>query len=156
MHGRAFYDAVGDALTGFLPPSLRDFGCYRSSYNIKLWYGDQEREHYEVQLLKWDRRIGLEIGFHAEHKDPDANETAMGRLLASEKSWRKKLGNEPESGPFIGHQSKTWRRLSEFWPMAGPTTGKASRGGDDPDLAIDAAERLASYITALEPLRSRK
>jgi hypothetical protein len=147
MHGRAFYDAVGDALTGFLPPSLRDFRCHRSSVNLKCWYADAEREHYEVQLIKWKQKIGLEIGFHAEHKDAARNADAVARLMASETSWRKALGAEPEAGAFIGYQSKVWTRISEFWDGA--------QGGDDPDLAIDAADRLASYITTFEPLRTR-
>lgn len=140
MHGRAFYDAVGDALTGFLPPSLRDFEWYRTSHNLKLWWGS-DREHYETQILKKDRKIVLEIGFHAEHKDPDANDSAIAKLVSKEKMWRKTLGAEPEVGSFIGAQ-RSWRRISELWDAT-----------DDPELAIDAAERLASYITALEPLR---
>jgi hypothetical protein len=144
MHGRTFYDAVGDALTGFLPPSLRDFECYRSSYNLKLWYGTEGREHYEVQLIKHRRKVGLEIGFHAEHTDADRNDAALDKLMSLEKRWRRKLGDEPEAGTFIGQQTK-WRRISEFWDGA--------VGGDDPELAIDAAQRLATYITVLEPLR---
>jgi hypothetical protein len=148
MHGRAFYDAVGDALTGFLPPSLRDFGCHRSSYNLKLWYGDggeESREHYEVQLIKWQRKVGLEIGFHAEHREASRNTNVVEKLMSAEKDWRKSLGKDPEAGPFLGQQAKVWTRISEFWDGAD--------GGDDPDLAIDAAERLASYIKVFEPLR---
>jgi hypothetical protein len=149
MHGRAFYDAVGDALTGFLPPSLRDFVVHRSSYNLKLWYHATpggEREHYEVQLIKWNKMVGLEIGFHAEHADAGANDATLGRLVAAEAAWRKTLGSEPVAGAFLASRFKTWRRISEFWDGAD--------GGDDPDLAIDAAERLAKYIKALEPLRA--
>jgi hypothetical protein len=145
MHGRAFYDAVGDALTGFLPPSLRDFECHRSSYNLKVWYGIEGREHYEVQLIKHEKKIGLEIGFHAEHKEADRNDAALGKLTSLETRWRRKLGVRAEAGSFIGYQQKTWRRISEFWDGAA--------GGDDPELAIDAAQRLATYITVLEPLR---
>src|SRR5687767_14932150 len=46
VYGRAFYDAVGDALMGFLPPSFRDFEWYRTGHNIKVWYGDDGKEHY--------------------------------------------------------------------------------------------------------------
>ena len=148
MHGRAFYDAVGDALSNFLPPSLRDFEWYRSSHNIKLWYGPEGREHYEVQLIKYDKRIGLEIGWHAEHKEAELNDAALDKLLSAEKKWRTKLGKDPEAGKFIGYQAKNWRRLSEFWDGA--------EGGDDPELAVDAAQRLAEYITALEPLRAKR
>lgn len=142
MYGRPFYDAVADALTGFLPPSLRGFEWYRTSHNLKLWYAEGGREHYEVQILKHKRKIVLEIGFHAEHKDSGANDDAIGKLVCLEKKWRTKLGSEPEAGAFIGHQSG-WRRISELWDAT-----------DDPEMAIDAAERLASYIKVLEPLRN--
>ena len=143
MRGKDFYDAVADALTGFLPPSLRDFGWYRTSHNIKLWYGDQAKEHYEVQVIRKGRKLALEIGFHAEHKDKATNDEAMVMLTAQEKRWRRELGKEAEVGPFIGYQSNSWRRLSEVWDV-----------GDDPEIAIDAAERLATYIRTLEPLRN--
>jgi hypothetical protein len=142
MYGRAFYEDVADALMGFLPPSLRDFGYYRTNSNLKVWYGDEGREHYEVQILKHNKKIVLEIGFHAEHKDKARNEDAMQRLARVEKRWRGKLGSSPEVGPFIGHQSGTWRRVSEMWDAT-----------DDPELAVDAAARLADYITVLEPIR---
>src|SRR6266851_6235571 len=49
MKGRALYDDVSDALANFLPPKLRNFSSYCTSHNIKVWYGDVTREHYEVQ-----------------------------------------------------------------------------------------------------------
>jgi len=140
VYGRPFYDAVGDALTGFLPPSLRDFEWYRTSHNIKLWYGEG-REHYEAQLMKQGKKIVLEIGFHAEHKEVERNVGAIDKLLSAEKTWRSTLGADPEAGAFLGSQS-SWRRISEVWDAT-----------DDPELAIDAAERLATYIKVLEPLR---
>jgi hypothetical protein len=142
MRGRAFYDDVYDAFTGFLPPQLRDFKSYRTSHNIKVWYG-AGGEHYEVQSIR--RRTGyeLEIGFHSEHRDAAQNEEVIDSLAAQEKKWRKALGSEPEAGRFLGSQTRTWRRLSEVWPAT-----------DDPDVAVDAAHRLAAYICALEPLRT--
>src|ERR1051325_5402999 len=52
MYGKAFYDDVADALQSFLPPSLRDFAWSRTSHNLKLWFGSNDREHYEVQVFK--------------------------------------------------------------------------------------------------------
>jgi hypothetical protein len=144
VYGKAFYDTVADALTGFLPPSLRDFEWYRSSHNLKLWYGDEGREHYEVQIIKRGKILGLEIGFHAEHKDATRNENAIAKLLKVEKRWRAKLGKDPEAGAFIGTRFGNWRRISEVWDSV----------NDDPGVAVDAAERLASYIQTLEPLRA--
>jgi hypothetical protein len=151
MSSRAFYEAVADALVNFLPPSLRDFQHYYTAHNIKLWYGDNRQEHYEVQhigerFLKGVKRKksgpALEIGFHAEHREKERNEDVVGRILAKERTWRKALGADVEVAPFIYLQTGTWRRVSELWPDDG-----------DGELAIDAAERLATYIRALEPVR---
>lgn len=147
MYGKGFYENVADALTGFLPPSLRDFQWYRTSANLKLWYGAEGKEHYEVQLVKIGAKrtdVGLEIGFHAEHADVARNDDVMHQLVGAEKRWRSELGKEPEVGEFIGYRSKTWRRISEVW------TGVT----DDPFVAVDAAERLAMYIKTFEPLRT--
>jgi hypothetical protein len=139
---REFFDEVDKALRGFLPPALREFSARRTSGNLKVWYGDEDREHYEVQLMRGPK---LEVGFHAEHKDADRNEAALGRLLDHEKAWRKSLGPEPDAGPFLGRQS-SWRRVSEVWDLPNFRD----------DASIEAAERLADYIRALEPLRVTK
>lgn len=143
MRGRAFYDDVSDALNSFLPPSLRGFSSYRTSHNIKVWFGQEAREHYEVQSIRRRKGYELEIGFHTEHSDADRNEDVVEGLVSIEKRWRKELGKEPEAGQFVGYQTRTWRRISELWEAV-----------DSPDLAVEAAERLAAYIRALEPLRS--
>jgi hypothetical protein len=143
VRGRAFYDDVSDALAGFLPPSLRNFSSYRTSHNIKVWYGEQTREHYEVQSIRRRSGYELEIGFHAEYKDAETNETVVERIASESERWRKALGSQPEVGAFVGYQTRTWRRISEVWPS-----------DDDPEIAVEAAERLAAYIRALEPIRS--
>lgn len=135
---RAFFETVDDALHGFLPPALRDFDSHRTGMNLKVWY-EEAREHYEVQLVSGP---ALEVGFHAEHKDATRNEDVLGRLVGGEKTWRKALGREPETGAFLGRQ-KNWRRISEVWGGDGLTE----------DAAVESAERLAGYIEALEPLR---
>jgi hypothetical protein len=144
VYGRAFYENVADAVTNFLPPAYRDFHRYSTAANLKLWYGDNGREHYEVQIVKRGKVLGLEIGFHAEHRDVAANDVVLARLVKTEKQWRKTLGKDPEVGAFIGHLGKTWRRVSEVWEDSLT---------DGSETAVDAAERLATYITVLEPLR---
>ena len=139
-----FFETVDDALRGFLPPKLRDFQSHRTGANLKVWFGGEGREHYEVQFVGRAGDLHLEVGFHAEHKDQAHNDEVLSRLLGGEKSWRKALGREPQAGPFLGRQSK-WRRISEVWEGDGLTD----------DAAVEAAERLAAYITALEPLRRR-
>ena len=139
---RAFFETVDDALHGFLPPSLRGFDSHRTSMNLKVWY-DEGREHYEVQLVHGP---ALEVGFHAEHPKPDDNDAVIAHLLASEKQWRRIVGQEAQVGDFLGRQDK-WRRVSETWPD--PDLG-------DGDLVIEIATRLTDYITAIEPVRRRR
>ena len=138
---RAFFETADDALRGFLPPAFRNFASYRTGRNLKVWYGSENREHYEVQFVSGP---GLEVGFHAEHRDPGRNEEVLARLLSKEKAWRKALGRQPEAGAFLGRQA-AWRRISEVWDGDGLTD----------DASVEAAERLGDYIQALEPLRRR-
>jgi hypothetical protein len=145
----AFFEAVVDALVGFLPPELDDFNCKPHWSGVKVWYGDEHREHYECQYVaRPDGEPGpaLEIGFHSEHPNPKHNAEVLAALTTAERRWRRALGNAAEAGPFMGSQADTWIRVSEFWL-------------DDevlqPDAAIDAADRLAQYIAALEPVRAR-
>lgn len=153
MAGRMFFEALEDALVGFLPPDLRGFSVRASGRNLKVWYGAEEREHYEVQLVSRHaleaahyRAEGpvLEIGFHAEHPAGPRNDAALRPLLQSRSRWEPELGEGAEAGAFLGRQAGAWRRISELW-----------EGSDvvEPDAAIEAAERLATYIMVLEPHR---
>jgi hypothetical protein len=137
---RAFFEQLSDALASFLPPDLRAYGSTIGSRNVKVWYGEESYEHYEVQSLSSRR---LEIGFHAEHPIETRNDEVLATLRARERSWRRALGKEAEAGPFLGRQ-RGWRRLSEVWDGPGLGTDEA---------AIEAAERLARYIRALERIR---
>jgi hypothetical protein len=138
---KEFFEQVVDALIGFLPPDGSDFSWRTSSRNLKVWFGDETREHYEVQLVDDE----LEIGFHAEHADPARNDAVLDRILAAEASWRRRLGREVEIGRYLGRQARVWRRASECWDGVGLL---------EPGTAVEAAERLATYITTIEPLRA--
>jgi len=147
----AFFRDALDALVGFLPDDLGPFEARIHSRGLKVWFGDERREHYEAQEVGRfaqgaDEGSGhaIEIGFHTEHSDPARNADVVDHLLAHEKRWRKPLGAEAEAGYFVGDRSKTWQRVSEFW--TGPEI-------EEPDAAIEAADRLATYIAALEPVR---
>jgi len=147
---REYFDQVVDALHGFLPPNLRSFASTASARNLKVWFGTDRHEHYEVQELSRNVRVPgkgpgahLEIGFHAEHPSPDRNDNVLERLRKRETTWRRTLGRAPQAGPFLGRQ-RDWRRISEVWE--GP-------GLDSEEAAVEAAERLARYIRALEKLR---
>jgi hypothetical protein len=139
---RVFFDQAADALVGFLPPKWRTFSSRVSSRNLKVWYTGDGREHYEVQLLSSKR---LEIGFHAEHRDGERNEEVLARLLEQESQWRSALGDDVVAGEFVGAAPRVpWRRVSEVWDGVDV---------DGSETAIEAAERLSDYISALEPRR---
>lgn len=151
----AYFRDVLDALLGFLPGELADVEYRVYSRGLKVWYGDDTKEHYEVQYVgryadatgRERKGTALEIGFHAEHRDPKRNEAVLDQLARSAKTWQRKLGKAAQADYFVGDRSKTWRRVSEFW------TGSEI---DEPDTAIEAADRLAAYICALEPPRTRR
>jgi hypothetical protein len=142
---RAFFEQVVETLVGFLPPEQSRFSSRVTGRNAKVWFGPEAREHYEAQLLRRDGGTVLEIGFHAEHPDAARSDAVLHRLMAGERGWRRALGPDVETGPFLGRPSP-WRRASETW---------ADADLDDPGTAVEAADRLAAYITALEPLRTR-
>ena len=139
---RDFFEQVVEALVGFLPSERQQFSSRVSARNAKVWF-DEAREHYEVQMMRRDGAPVLEIGFHAEHADAARSEAVLSRLVATERRWRRSLGKEVELGPFLG-RAGSWRRASETWDGADLS---------DPGAAVEAADRLAEYITAFEPLR---
>src|SRR5690348_16506819 len=109
---REYFEALTDALYGFLDPKFRSFERRTSSRNVKVWVSGDPREHYEAQLV---RGPALEVGFHVEYPDPKASQAVIDALVSSEKSWRKALGKEAIAGTFIGAMSSPWRRISEVW-----------------------------------------
>ena len=144
------FDEVAETLRALLPPEFDDVHLRSRRWGIKVWFGGAEpgREHYEAQVVgsrdvPEATVLAIEVGFHAEHRNPADNEAALARLTAQEKRWRKALGAEPVAGPFLG-RAEDWRRVSET--MLDPDLG-------DPELGIEVAARLTDYITALEPLR---
>ena len=112
-----------------------------SGWSVKVWF-DEPREHYEVQ---WLNGRDVEVGFHAEHRDEARNASILAAFTESEPTWRSTLGDEPVAGAFVGGRPEHWRRLSEVWEA--PDLSSV-------DLAMEAADRLAAYTEALEPLRT--
>ena len=137
---KEFYGEAADALIGFLPRALRGARTLVTGRNLKVWF-DEPREHYEIQTIG----SRLEIGFHAEHRTAEESDAALERLLLRRASWRKRLVGA-DAGPFLG-TARPWRRISEVWDHRAP---------DEPGAAVEAAERLAAYIKALEPVRRSK
>ncbi len=146
------FDEVGEVLRGLVPDDLGALRCRHHRYGIKVWFDADKptREHYEAQVIGAKHVpeatvVAIEVGFHAEHRDPAENELVLKHLRVDEKRWRKTLGGEVVAGEFIDDRHG-WRRVSETWPDPDMS---------DPDLPMDLAARLADYITTLEPLRGR-
>jgi hypothetical protein len=146
------FDEVGEVLRGLLPTELGELRTKHHRYGIKVWFGPATptREHYEAQVIGAKHVaeaavLAIEVGYHAEHRDPAENERALARLRRDERRWRRALGPDAVAGAFIDDRNG-WQRLSETWPD--PDLG-------DPDLPLELAGRLTDYITALEPLRAR-
>jgi hypothetical protein len=129
---RDFFADVAEQLPALLPRDLRDFQTARMGGVFKVFYDDRN-QHFEL----WFQGRGLEVAFHLEGGPDDAEvEDLLRRRLAR---IRKELGGEIELEPF----GKGWVHLFELWKGV-------SRG---PDLAGEAAERLAEYVRVIEPLR---
>ena len=144
MLERNFFEQVLDAVEGFVD----DHGELRSNAHrrgVKIWFGDTTREHYEAQLIRSGDGAALEIGFHSEYPRPEANQAVLDHLASVEPRWRPGLGDEAESGVFLG--ADNWRRVSEVWDPPDP---------HDPDAPIEIAARLADYVDAIEPCRRRE
>ncbi len=145
---RGFFEHVLDAFDGFAGDDHGPVHAAAHRRGLKVWFGASDgsaaREHYEAQLIRVDGEAALEIGFHAENRDPAANEATLDRLLTVEAEWRDLLGEDAVAGPFLGMDR--WRRISEVWPPPDP---------DDPEAAMEVAGRLADYVDAIEPARVR-
>lgn len=145
---QGFFEHVLDAFEGFVGDDHGPVHAGAHRRGLKVWFDNRDappsREHYEAQLIRLDGEAALEIGFHAENRDPLANEAALERLLAVESDWRDRLGEDATAGPFLGRGD--WRRISEVWPPPDP---------EDPEAAMEVAGRLADYVDALEPIRVR-
>jgi hypothetical protein len=146
------FDEVGEVLRGLVPTELGELRTKHHRYGIKVWFGPTKptREHYEAQVIGAKHVpeaavLALEVGYHAEHRDPAENERALAHLRGVEKRWRKVLGTDPVAGEFIDDRHG-WQRVSETW--ADPDLG-------DPELPFELATRLTDYIAVLEPLRAR-
>lgn len=145
------FDQVADVVRSLTPEELGELRLRTHRRGIKVWFDSEKppREHYEAQLLA--RRhvdgkdgMALEIGFHAENTDADANGATIEGIGRTEKQWRKILGDDAEVGEFFG--APNWRRVSEAW---------VEPDLDDPELVFEVASRLVDYLEAIEPARSR-
>jgi hypothetical protein len=129
---RDFYAEVADELPTMLPTDLRDYQTQRMGGVFKVFYDDR-RQHFEL----WFRDGGLEVAFHLEGGEDD--EPVVRTLERRLNAIRKQLGGDIRLEPF----GRDWVHLYEQWRGA-------SR---QPELASEAAERLAEFIRTIEPIR---
>jgi hypothetical protein len=120
-----------------VPSQFREFQWESFSFQSKLWYGNKGL-HYEV----WPReRLGtIEIGLHFE-ADPLTNARLLAAFAANAKAIRRAL-----AAARIEEWDRGWARVWEPLPHRKPDEG----------LASELAERIAAYVTALEPILRRE
>ena len=120
-----------------VPPALREFHYDSIAFMAKLWYGNKDL-HYEI----WPRaRLGtIEIGLHFE-ADPLTNARLLGAFAANSKAIRRAL-----SDARIEEWDRGWARVWEPLPYRKP----------DEQLARELGDRIADYVTALEPILRRE
>ena len=120
-----------------VPSDLREFQWESFSFQSKLWYGNKTL-HYEI----WPReRLGtIEIGLHFE-ADPLTNARLLAAFAANAKAIRRALADAR-----IEEWDRGWARVWEPLPHRKPDEG----------LASELAERIAAYVTALEPILRRE
>jgi hypothetical protein len=120
-----------------VPSQLREFRWESYSFQSKLWYGNKAL-HYEI----WPReRLGsIEIGLHFE-ADPLTNARLLAAFAANAKAIRRALAHAR-----IEEWDRGWARVWEPLPHRKPDEG----------LASELAERIAAYVTALEPILRRE
>jgi hypothetical protein len=137
MQPRECLRRVGPLVHDSVPAELQDFHWNAVSFQAKLWYGNKDL-HYEI----WSReRLGtIEIGLHFE-ADPLTNARLLAAFAANAKAVRRAL-----AGARIEGWDRGWARVWEPLPHRRP----------DQQLAIELAQRIAGYVTALEPILRRE
>jgi hypothetical protein len=119
-----------------LVEDLRDFR-WEASFLAKVWYGNHSL-HYEITPR--ERARAIEIGLHFE-ADPLTNARLLAAFVANASAVRRALANAR-----MEHWDRGWCRVWEPLPYRTP----------DGELAKDLADRIAAYVTALEPILRRE
>jgi hypothetical protein len=120
-----------------VPVALRGFRYDSIAFMAKLWYGNKDL-HYEI----WSRaRLGtIEIGLHFE-ADPLTNARLLAAFAAQSRAIRRALTDAR-----IEEWDRGWARVWEPLPHRKP----------DEQLASELGQRIAAYVTALEPILRRE
>ncbi|MBA3280888.1 MAG: hypothetical protein H0U29_01520 [Acidimicrobiia bacterium] len=143
------FDQVDDGLRALVPADLGTLHTQARRWGVKAWFDVKAcpRAHYEAQVVGAEHVPGaevlaIEVGFHVEYPNERDNDAAMAAIRRTEPTWRAALGSDAVVGAFLGRVG--WLRLSETW--TDPDLG-------DPELCFEVADRLAAYVTTIEPLR---
>lgn len=136
MENREVLKRIRPLVRERLPDDLRDFH-WEASFLAKLWFGNHDL-HYEVTPRP---RVGaIEIGLHFE-ADPLTNARLLAAFRANATTVRRALANAR-----IEEWDRGWCRVWEPLPYR-----KA-----DAALARELADRIATYVIALEPILRRE
>jgi len=119
-----------------LADDLRDFQ-WEASFLAKLWFGNHDL-HYEITPR--ERARAIEIGLHFE-ADPLTNARLLAAFVANASTVRRELANAR-----MERWDRGWCRVWEPLPFRTP----------DGELAKELADRIAAYVTALEPILRRE
>jgi hypothetical protein len=119
-----------------LTEDLSDFN-WEASFLAKLWFGNHDL-HYEITPRERARTI--EIGLHFE-ADPLTNARLLAAFVAHANAVRRALANAR-----MEQWDRGWCRVWEPLPYRTP----------DGDLAKELADRIAAYVTVLEPILRRE
>ena len=137
------FDEVGEVLRGLVPADLGELHARHHRYGIKVWFDADKptREHYEAQVIGAKHVpdatvLAIEVGFHAEHRDPAENERSPegaagpGEAMATDRSATTpspvrssttatagSVSRRRGPTPISATQSSPWT-----WPRGSPTT----------------------------------
>jgi hypothetical protein len=136
MQQRECLKRVRPLMRELLAEDLRDFN-WEASFLAKLWFGNHDL-HYEITPRERARTI--EIGLHFE-ADPLTNARLLAAFVANAKVVRRALANAR-----LEQWDRGWCRVWEPLPYRSA----------DAELARELASRLATYVTALEPILRRE
>jgi hypothetical protein len=136
MQQRECLKRVRPLVHELLAEDLRDFH-WEASFLAKLWFGNRDL-HYEITPRERARTI--EIGLHFE-ADPLTNARLLAAFVSNAKAVRRALANAR-----MEQWDRGWCRVWEPLPYRVA----------DAELAKELASRLATYVTALEPILRRE
>jgi hypothetical protein len=135
---RDFLLLVHGGMTGHLGAKLGGLE-WRQRFGYLQYFRGDPAIHYEIWVQRKTER--LEIGLHFEGPDRDRNYAAAEMLASHAPEIVAAAGPEYE----LEEWTAQWTRLHRAFPAPALT----------PELAVDAADRAAALIAAMEPILKR-